>query len=59
MFGRETKRRFLVFFILFAFLSDSQKSDRKLSSEQKAKLDYAKRAMHRYQYLSLLSNVKM
>ena len=53
------ERRFLVFFILFASLLDSRKSDRKLSSEQKAKLDYAKRATHKYQYLSLLSNFKM
>ena len=50
---------FFSFFFLFDSFSDSRKSDHKLSSEQKTKLDYAKRATHRYQYLSLLSNVKM
>ena len=51
-----------IFFFNFLFLVsflDLRKSDRRLSSEQKAKLVYAMRATHRYQYLSLLSNVKM
>ena len=52
--------RFLFFlFSLFDSFSDLWKSDRRRSLEQKAKLVYAKRATHRYQYLSLLSNVKM
>ena len=49
---------FLVLFSSLRSFSDLQKLDRKLSSEQKVKLDYAKRATHRYQYLSLLSNFK-
>ena len=52
------ERFFLFIFILFASLSDLRKSDRKLSSEYKAKLDYATRATHRYLYLSVLSNFK-
>ena len=49
---------FLFIFLLVSF-SDLRKSDRRLLSEQKGKLDYAKRATHMYQYLSLLSSVKM
>ena len=46
------------FYSLLVSFSDLRKSDRTLSSEQKAKLVYAKRATHRYQYLNLLSNFK-
>ena len=57
---RESERRFLFFFIFsLRSFSDLRKLDRRLSSEQNEKLDYGKRAAHRYQYLSLLSNVKM
>ena len=49
---------FLFIFLLVSFL-DLWKSNRRFLSEQKEKLDYAKRATHRYQYLSLLLNVKM
>ena len=49
---------FFFFFSIRSF-SDLQKLDRRLSSEQKEKLDYTKRATHMYRYLSLLSNVKM
>ena len=55
---REKTIFFSFYFLLVSFL-DLQKSDRRFLSEQKAKLVYAKRATHRYQYLSLLSNVKM
>ena len=49
-----------IFFFIFSLRSflDLRKLDRRLLSEQKAKLDYAKRATHRYQYLNLLSNFK-
>ena len=49
---------FNFFFFLFAFFSDLWKSDRTFSLKQKAKFDYATRAMRRYQYLSILSNFK-
>ena len=49
---------FLVLFSSFRSFSDLRKLDRRFLSEQKAKLDYAKKATHRYQYLSLLSNFK-
>ena len=49
---------FIFFIVLFPFFLDLWKSDYKISSEQKAKLVYATRATHRYQYLSLLSNFK-
>ena len=52
------ERFFIFIFILFASLSDLRKSDRRFSSEYKAKLDYATRATHRYQYLSISSNFK-
>ena len=70
---RERENDFLVLFSLFVLsqiyenrsfifsfrsFSDLRKLNSRLSSEQKAKLDYAKRVTHRYQYLSLLSNVK-
>ena len=48
----------LFYFLLFVFFLDLWKLDRRCSSEQKAKLVYAKRATHRYQYLNLLSNFK-
>ena len=48
--------RFFNFFSLLVYFSDLRKSDRRFLSEQKAKLEYATRATHRYQYLSLLSN---
>ena len=57
---KERVRRRFLFFIFSLFLSQIyKKSDRKLLLEQKAKLVYVERATHRYQYLSLLSNVKM
>ena len=51
----------MIFSLYFFFdsFSDLRKLDRRLLSEQKAKLVYATRATHRYQYLSLLSNIKM
>ena len=49
---------FLFIFLLVSF-SDLRKSDRRLLSEQKGKFDYAKRATYKYQYLSLLLNVKI
>ena len=57
----ETKLMEIFFFFIFSLrsFSDLWKSDRRRSSEQKAKLVYATRATHRYQYLSLLSNFKM
>ena len=66
MAGRNKRERecgggddFFGFIFSLRFFSDLWKSDRRRSSEQKAKLVYAKRATYRYQYLSLLSNVKM
>ena len=56
--GGETEGDIFFIFSLRSF-SDLWKSDRRRSSEQKAKLVYATRATHRYQYLSLLSNFKM
>ena len=56
---REGENDFFSFYFLLVSFSDLRKSNRRLSSEQKEKLVYAKRATHRYQYLSLLSNVKM
>ena len=55
--GGERIERYFIFFLLISF-ADLRKSDCRLSSEQKAKLVYATRATHRYQYLSLLSNLK-
>ena len=55
---RSGERFFNLVFLLFVSFSDLRKSDRRFSSEQKAKLVYATRATHRYQYLSLLSNFK-
>ena len=49
---------FYFLFLLFAFFSYLWKSDRRFLSEQKAKFDYATRATHRYQYLSVSSNSK-
>ena len=57
--GGELENNFFSFIFSLRSFLDLWKSDRRRSSEQKAKLDYAKRAMHRYQYLSLLSNVKI
>ena len=55
----ESKRiDFLFFFLLFASFSYLLRSDRRFSSEQKAKLDYATRVTHKYQYLSILSKFK-
>ena len=51
-------RFFLFFFLIFASFSDLRKSDRRFLSKKKAKLDYATRATHRYQYLGVLSNFK-
>ena len=56
--GERAWRRFFSFIFLLVSFSNLRKLDRRLSSEQKAKLDDAKRATHRYQYLSLLSNFK-
>ena len=56
---REGENDFFSFYFLLVSFSDLRKSDHRLSSEQKAKLVYAKRATHRYQYLSLWSNVKI
>ena len=55
----EVETIFFSFIFSLRFFSDLRKSDRRRSSKQKAKLVNAKRATHRYQYLSLLSNVKM
>ena len=49
---------FFFLYFLLVFFSDLRKSDRRFSSELKAKLVYATRATHRYQYHSLLSNFK-
>ena len=56
--GRRREREFYNFYFSFVSLSDLRKLDCRFSSEQKVKLDYAKRATSRYQYLSLLSNFK-
>ena len=60
--GRSRRRRLTeTIFVLFSFFcsfSDLWKLDRMFLLKLKAKLDYAKRATHRYQYLSLLSNFK-
>ena len=56
--GRRREREFYNFYFSFVSLSYLQKLDRRFSSEQKTKLDYAKRATSRYQYLSILSNFK-
>ena len=56
--GRGREEKIFIFFILFTSFSYLWKSDRTFSSEKKAKLDYATRAMHRYQYLSVSSNFK-
>ena len=53
----ERERGFLFLYFLFVSFSDLRKSDRRFSS-QKAKLVYAMRATHKYQYLNLLSNFK-
>ena len=53
----ELERSFF-FFLLFVSFSDLRKSDRRFSSEQKAKLVYATRATHRYQKLSISSHFK-
>ena len=49
---------FYFYFLLFVFFSDLHKSDRRFLLERKAKLVYATRATHMYQYLILLSNFK-
>ena len=49
---------YLFSFLFFASLLDLQKSDCRFSSEQKAKLVYATRAMRGYQKLSVSSNSK-
>ena len=54
----ESKRTYFYFYFLFASFLDLWKSDRRFSSEQKAKLDYAMRVMHKYQYLNILSKFK-
>ena len=56
--GERSGERFLIFFLIFVSFSVLRKMDRRFSSEQKAKLVYATRVTHRYQYLSLLSNFK-
>ena len=55
---RSGERFFNFFFLIFITLSDLWKSDRRFSSEQKAKLVYATRATRRYQKLSILSHFK-
>ena len=55
---RSGERFFNFFFLIFITLSDLLKSDRRFSSEQKAKLVYATRAMRRYQKLSISSHFK-
>ena len=47
-----------IFFLLFVSFSDLQKSDRRFSSEQKAKLVYVTRATRRYQKPSISANSK-
>ena len=56
--GVEERQDFYLFFLFFVSFSDLWKSDRRFSSEQKAKLVYATRATHRYQKLSISSNSK-
>ena len=56
---RDGENDFFSFYFLLVSFSDLRKSDRRLLSKLKAKLDYMKRATHRYQYLNLLSNVKI
>ena len=56
--GERRERVLFLFSFLRFFFLDLQKLDRRFSSEQKEKLDYATRATRRYQYLSLLSNFK-
>ena len=55
---KRQRKEFFFFFLFFASLSDLCKSDRRFSSEQKAKLVYATRAMREYQKLSVSSNSK-
>ena len=55
---REREREFYNFFSFFVFFLDLWKSDRRFSSEQKAKLVYATRATCRYQKLSISSHFK-
>ena len=52
-------RRFFSFIFSLRSFLDLWKSDRRCSSKQKVKLVYVKRATHRYQYISIFSNVKM
>ena len=54
----EEREEFYLFFSFFVSLIDLWKSNRRFSSNQKAKLDYATRATRRYQYLNILSNFK-
>ena len=54
----QKERRFLFLYFLFVSFLDLRKSDRRFSSEQKAKLVYATRATRRYQKLSISANSK-
>ena len=56
--GRRREREFYNFYFSFVSFLDLRILDCRFLSEQKAKLDYAKRATSRYQYLSLLSDFK-
>ena len=53
---RAYKRDIFLFFLFFVSFLDLWKSDHRFSSEQKAKLIYATRAMRGHQNLGVSSN---
>ena len=55
---REHKEREFCLFLFFVSLLDLRKSDRRFSSEQKAKLVYATRATRGYQKLNVYQTLR-